>query len=147
MNERLLLQDFLPYRFANLAERISQALSRIYVDRFGINVAEWRIIATLGEFGEMQAKQVTRHTNMDKVRVSRAVASLSAKGLLERHPCPGDSRAALLKLSPSGGQLYRELVPQALEWERDLASVLSDDERCALFAMLDRLESRLEEGS
>jgi DNA-binding MarR family transcriptional regulator len=146
MADTLTLQQFLPYRFANLAEKISLSLSRIYVDRFGINVAEWRILATLGEFGELQAKQVALHSNMDKVRVSRAVASLAARGLLERRPCPGDSRGTLLHLSPAGRRLYLQLIPQALRWEQALLEPLSEEEQRLLSGLLDRLEAGLNGG-
>lgn len=146
MADTLTLEQFLPYRFANLAEKISVSLSRIYVDRFGITVAEWRTLATLGEFGELQAKQVARHSNMDKVRVSRAVASLLAKDLLVRSPCPGDSRASLLHLSPAGRRLYQQLVPQALGWEQALVEPLSEEERRVLFGVLDQLEVVLDAG-
>ena len=144
MADTLTLQQFLPYRFANLAEKISVSLSRVYVDRFGINIAEWRILATLGEFGELQAKQIARHSNMDKVRVSRAVASLMTKELIERRPCPGDSRAALLHLSPDGRSLYLRLVPQALRWEQALVEPLSEEEQRLLSGVLDRLEAGLD---
>jgi len=144
MADYLTLQQFLPYRFANLAEKISVSLSRIYVDRFGINVPEWRILATLGEFGELQAKQVARHSNMDKVRVSRAVASLTTKDLVERRPCPGDSRGSLLRLSGAGRKLYVQLVPQALAWEQALVEPLSEQERELLSGLLDRLEAGLD---
>ncbi len=144
MADTLTLQQFLPYRFANLAEKISVSLSRVYVDRFGINIAEWRILATLGEFGELQAKQVARHSNMDKVRVSRAVASLTTKELIQRRPCPGDSRAALLHLSAAGRSLYLRLVPQALRWEQALVEPLSEEEQRLLSGVLDRLEAGLD---
>jgi DNA-binding MarR family transcriptional regulator len=144
MPDTLTLQQFLPYRFANLAEKISVSLSRIYVDRFGINVAEWRILATLGEFGELQAKQVAQHSNMDKVRVSRSVASLGARDLLERRPFPGDSRGSLLRLTPAGRRLYLQLVPQALRWEQALVEPLTEEERRLLSDVLGRLEAGLD---
>jgi DNA-binding MarR family transcriptional regulator len=147
MADALTLQQFLPYRFANLAEKISVSLSRIYVDSFGISVAEWRIVATLGEFGELQAKQVARHSNMDKVRVSRAVASLATKDLVERRPCPEDSRGSLLRLSTAGRQLYLQLVPQALRWEQALLAPLSKEEQRLLSDLLDRLEGGLDAGN
>ena len=58
MTELLRLQSFLPYRCANLAERISVALSRIYVDQFGVSIAEWRILATLAEHDQLRAQQI-----------------------------------------------------------------------------------------
>lgn len=145
MTNRLKLANFLPYRCNNLAEQISFSLSRIYVERFDVSVAEWRILATLGEGGEMQAKQIGRATNMDKVRVSRAVSRLRARELLERTPCETDSRAALLSLSPSGRRLFSRIAPQALQWEEQLLEPLSASERQSLFRMIEKLETRLGE--
>jgi DNA-binding MarR family transcriptional regulator len=145
MTKTLKLKQFLPYRCNNLAEQISFSLSRIYVERFGVSIAEWRILATLGDGGEMQAKQIGRATNMDKVRVSRAVASLRSRDLLERTPCKTDSRAALLSLSPAGLSLYGRIAPEALQWEEQLLDPLSGSERQSLFRMIEKLERRLGE--
>ena len=37
------LDSFLPYRLVSLSQRISQALSSIYREEFGVSVPEWRI--------------------------------------------------------------------------------------------------------
>ncbi|MEP0201491.1 MAG: MarR family transcriptional regulator [Halioglobus sp.] len=145
MTKKLNLAQFLPYRCNNLAEQISFSLSRIYVERFGVSVAQWRILATLGDGSEMQAKEIGRVTNMDKVRVSRAVTSLRSRGLLERKPCDTDSRAALLSLSSEGQHLYRRIAPEALRWEEQLLQPLSHAERQSLFGMIEKLETRLGE--
>jgi len=84
MSDTLTLQHFLPYRCNRLAEQISVSLSRIYVDQFGISVAEWRVLVTLAQEGELRAKNIGQLTNMDKVRVSRAVSALNNKKLLKR---------------------------------------------------------------
>ena len=81
---------------------------------------------------------------MDKVRVSRSVASLGARDLLERRPYPGDSRGALLRLTPAGRRLYLQLVPQALRWEQALVEPLTEEERRLLSGVLDRLEAGLD---
>ncbi len=143
MNEVLNLQQFLPYRCNNLAEKISVSLSKIYVDQFGISVAQWRILVTLAQEGELQAKRIGQLTNMDKVRVSRAVAILMAKKLLHRRSCDVDSRAAILSLSAAGKRLYKRIVPQALAWECALLEPLSVGEQQALFRIIGKLERRL----
>lgn len=145
MNDSLSLQQFLPYRCNSLAQKISVSLSRIYVQRFGISVAEWRTLVTLAEHGELQAKQVASHTSMDKVRVSRAVATMREKGLLSSRPSERDSRAVHLRLTAAGQDLYRRIVPEALAWERELLAPLSASESASLFDLLDRLELRLQE--
>jgi len=145
MNKPLKLEQFLPYRCNNLAEQISFSLSRIYVERFGVTIAQWRILATLGDGGEMQAKEIGRATSMDKVRVSRAVASLRSRDFLHSKPCVTDSRSSLLSLSPEGQHLYRRIAPEALQWEEQLLQPLSQSERRSLFGMIEKLEVRLDE--
>jgi DNA-binding MarR family transcriptional regulator len=82
---------------------------------------------------------------MDKVRVSRAVAGLVDRGLLQRRPCERDSRSSQLSLTGRGRRLYRRIAPRALDWERRLVAELDAAERSALFAALAKLERRLSE--
>lgn len=143
MNNALDLQQFLPYRCNNLAEQISVSLSKIYTDEFGISVAEWRILVALAAEKDLQAKQIVRRTSMDKVRVSRAVSSLTDKQLLKKRNCDTDSRAALLNLNAAGTRLYKRIAPQALAWEQSLIQPLSQTERKTLFQIIGKLEGRL----
>jgi|TARA_B110000238_G_scaffold103023_1_gene112218 DNA-binding MarR family transcriptional regulator len=147
MSDTLSLKQFLPYRCNSLAEQISISLSRIYVDKFGISVAGWRILVTLAEYGELQAKEVARLTNMDKVRVSRAVATMSDNKLLERRVCDSDSRVTILCLNSAGKALYQRIAPEALAWEAELLIPLSKSEQRSLAQILDKLEGRLEQMS
>lgn len=144
MKQSLSLSQFLPYRCNNLGERISASLSRIYVDRFGITISEWRILATLAEYGQLQARQISRKTHMDKVRVSRAVASLQARDLLARQTCERDSRAANISLTAAGNTLFGQIAPEALAWEQKLLQPLEKSERQTLFSLLDKLELQLD---
>lgn len=141
--DKLSLQSFLPYRCTRLAQSMSVALSRIYTSEFGLSVADWRIIVTLAEHGELTARTLTERTTMDKVRVSRALASLEQRSLVRRRPCEQDSRAALVALTEAGLALYRELAPQALAWEADLSSAFSAGERDTFLNLLDKLETQL----
>src|SRR5258708_30312989 len=71
---KLELERFLPYRLSVLTNRISTAIARVYVRRFGLTVPEWRVMAVLGRFGAMSAHAGCGKTAMGKVRVSRAGA-------------------------------------------------------------------------
>jgi len=144
MQHALSLTRFLPYRCNALARKISVSLSRIYTERFGISIPEWRVLVTLAEYGELQAKQIGELTSMDKVQVSRAVTGLLGRKLLQRRPCERDSRAALLCLSAAGTDLYQRIEPEALAWERSLLAPLGPAERDTLFTLIDKLELQLE---
>ncbi len=145
MPAELVLSEFLPYRCTRLAERISHSLSRIYTREFDVSIPQWRILATLAEGGELQAREIGARTSMDKVRVSRAVSGLVERGLLQRRRCERDSRSSQLSLTAAGARLYRRIAPRALEWEQRLVAELDAGERRALFHVLGKLEHRLNE--
>ena len=135
----LRLDAFLPYRLNVCAAQVSQALSRIYSDKYKIGVPEWRVLVTLGEFGAMTAKAIGAHSCMHKTKVSRAVAHLERRKLLARRINRDDLREAFLSLTPPGREMYDALAPAALDFaERLLASVEPND-RPALDRALRRL--------
>ncbi len=72
----LKLEEFLPYRLNVVASLVSQALSRVYAERYGIGVPEWRVLVTLGQFGLMTGKAIGLHSPMHQTKVSRPVAPL-----------------------------------------------------------------------
>src|SRR3984893_9102034 len=80
----LKLEEFLPYRLNVVASLVSQALSRIYSERYGIGVPESRVLVTLGQYGVMTGKQIGAHTHMHKTKVSRAVAQLEKRKFIAR---------------------------------------------------------------
>ena len=82
-NAPLKLEEFLPYRLNVVASLVSQALSRIYADRYGIGVPEWRVLVTLGQYGMMTGKAIGAHSHMHKTKVSRAVALLEKRKLVD----------------------------------------------------------------
>ena len=136
------LDRFLPYRLSVLSNRVSQTIAGAYARRFGLGVTEWRVIAVLGRYPGLSANGVAARTAMDKVAVSRTVARLLERGLLQRDMHDDDRRRSVLELSRDGYRIYDEVVPVALEYERRLLAPLDADER----TQLDKLLRKLAEG-
>jgi DNA-binding MarR family transcriptional regulator len=141
-SERIELERFLPYRLNVVAEAVSRSLSRIYAKQYGISVPEWRVIATLGQYTRMTAKEIGAHSRMHKTKVSRAAAQLAARGLLSRQPNDQDKREAYLTLTENGEAVYREIVPHALAFAESIFEGVSGEERALLEELLARLERR-----
>jgi DNA-binding MarR family transcriptional regulator len=141
---QLALERFLPYRLSVVTNRISGALSRHYAARFGISIPEWRVIANLGRSPGLTANDVVERSAMDKVTVSRAVAALESKGLLERVRDDGDKRKSRLTLSARGQGVYTEIAPLALGFERDLLTALTADEAVQLDRIIDKLNAKMD---
>lgn len=133
------LEHFLPYRLSVLSNRISQDIARLYADRFGLGVTEWRVLAVLGRYPGLSASELAERTAMDKVAVSRAVASLVADGRLTRDTHDADRRRSVLELSDEGRRVYAEVAPAALAYERRLLANFAAEDRAALSRLIDLL--------
>ncbi len=138
----LKLDEFLPYRLNVVANLVSLALSRIYVDRYGIGVPEWRILVTLGEFEVMTAKAVGAHSHMHKTKVSRAMSALERRKLIVRRENRDDRREALLSLTPAGRAIYHDLAPGARDFAHRLFETIDPADREAFERAVDRLTER-----
>ena len=138
----LKLEQFLPYRLNVVASIVSQALSRIYADRYGIGVPEWRVLVTLGQFGMMTGKAIGAHSHMHKTKVSRAVAQLEKRKLVTRRANRADLREAFLALTPAGRTMYDDLAPIALEFADRLSEAVDSADRAAFERAIDRLIER-----
>ena len=132
---KLHLEKFLPYRLSVLSNTVSSAIAAAYFMNFGLSIPEWRVMAVLAANPGLSAAEVTARTAMDKVAVSRAVAALQAAGRLHRTTAPADRRRTHLALTRTGMRVYAQVVPMALEYERNLVAPLNRRDR----ATLDRL--------
>ena len=137
--QALELEKFLPYRLSVLAQLVSESLHDLYAGPFGLSVTQWRVMAALGRFAPLTASDVGQRIVMDKVAVSRAVASLMQRGLIERATDRADRRRASLRLSARGRAMHARIVPLALQYESRLCETLSPEEKRAFDAVSDRL--------
>lgn len=144
MAGRLKLDRFLPYRLNVLASRVSRQLGQAYGARFGISIAEWRVIAHLAEADRISVREICRRVDLDKSKVSRAVASLEASGLVEKKVSAVDRRLVELRLTGKGRRLFAEIEPLALAYEAALVTALTADERRALRRIIEKLTSAAE---
>lgn len=135
----LALETFLPYRLNRLAEDVSRNFSKIYNDRFGLTRPEWRLLATLGQYGTMTATAVGLHSAMHKTKVSRAVAALQQRHWLSRTPHEADRRIEHLRLTIAGLAAYREMVPLAKAFEAKLLAALPNADREAVIRLITQL--------
>jgi DNA-binding MarR family transcriptional regulator len=138
------LEEFLPYRLSVVTNLVSEAFAQRYETAHGLTVPEWRVMAVLGHSAPLSSLEVGRRTAMDKAKVSRALQRLISSGLVVRRNNPSDNRQNMLALTSKGRATYAQIVPQALELERELTAVLSPDERKVLDRLLARLQERVD---
>ena len=138
-SQALELENFLPYRLSILAQIVSDSLHALYVGPFDLTVTQWRVMAALGRFAHLTASDVGQRIVMDKVAVSRAVAGLMKRGLVERATDRADRRRASLRLSARGRAMHARIVPIARAYEERLYAALGAEDRRSFDALTDRL--------
>jgi DNA-binding MarR family transcriptional regulator len=143
-SQALELESFLPYRLSVLAQLVSESLHDLYAGPFGLTVTQWRVMAALGRFAPLTASEVGQRIVMDKVAVSRAVAGLMKRGLIERATDKADRRRASLRLSARGRAMHGRIVPIALAYEAKLYQTLNTEEARVFNTLADRLFARAE---
>lgn len=135
---------FIPFRMNRLAAEISSALSVEYRDRYGLDIPEWRVIATLGYRDKPStAQSVSESTHTHKSTISRAVTSLIARGIVERLENAEDRREFGLRLTRAGRKLYQSLIPRLLRREAEILECLTETERQQFDRLLGKIEAGL----
>jgi DNA-binding MarR family transcriptional regulator len=144
-DSRLDLFRFVPFRLNRLAAEVSAALSSEYQKRYGLDIPEWRVLATLGFRNDACSAQYIAHcTRTHKSTISRAVTALMTRQLVERVENEDDRREFQLRLTRKGKALYEELIPRLLRREQEILSCLSVQERRNFALMLGKIERSLD---
>lgn len=136
------LERYLPYRLSLLATTLGTALAGALAERFDLTLPEWRVMVALANSPGLSAAQVSKLTGMDKVAVSRAVATLLRARRVERTREESDRRRSSLQLTARGHDLYEEVVPWALAYEQALLRGMTARNREKLDWLLDALLDR-----
>jgi DNA-binding MarR family transcriptional regulator len=144
-NSRLDLFQFVPFRLNRLAAEVSAALSGEYRERYGLDIPEWRVLATLGVRDEACSAQYIAHcTRTHKSTISRAVTALLTRQLVERVENKDDRREFALRMTRKGMVLYENLIPRLLRKEREIMSCLTDAEQRDFARLLGKIEGSLD---
>lgn len=138
----LALDHFLPYRLSILSNNVSHAIAAAYSERFKLTIPAWRVIVILSRFPGLAAADLVDKTAMDKVAISRAVSSLLERGYISRDEHTSDRRRWHLNLTEAGMEVYDQILPLALSYEKDLIEEFSEEEIAVLHKMLDRLTAK-----
>ncbi len=119
-DSRLDLFRFVPFRLNRLAAEVSAALSSEYQQRYGLDIPEWRVLATLGFRNDACSAQYVAHcTRTHKSTISRAVTALMTRQLVERVENEDDRREFQLRMTRKGKALYEELIPRLKRKEQE----------------------------
>jgi DNA-binding MarR family transcriptional regulator len=132
------LDDLLPYLMNRLIARMNQNLADT-LRAHGFTFQDWRILAVLAAHNGINLTELTEAAVLPQPTVSRLVAQLARKGLVDRRNAKKDSRFVELWITPSGLKTYRRMLPHAVAEYRAAMKGFSAKDGAHLRRMLQRM--------
>lgn len=129
------LESSLPYLLNRAGVRIGAAFSED-IQRFGISLHQWRVLASLSHQAPQNITELAAHTSIEVSTLSRIAASLAGDGLLARLRSGEDARSVGLTLTPKGRELAGRIGPVAALYERIALSGMNAEEVALLKQLL-----------
>ncbi|MEM9530276.1 MAG: MarR family winged helix-turn-helix transcriptional regulator [Pseudomonadota bacterium] len=136
------LEDFLPYRLYQAAEKASQEFFKTYRERFQLRRTDWRVLFNVGQYGPISAADITRRSGLEKSKISRSLTRLEERGWVLRRVVRADRRQQEVRLSAEGRRTFETLRELAAEFNRSVARDLGGDELRQLIALLNGFEAQ-----
>jgi len=143
------LEERLSYRCSLISTRITRFITPMLESRYGLTVITWRVMAVIGRYAPLSAKEVAQHTSTDAFFVSRAVEQLVNLEFVARSVDARDRRRSCLELTPAGRTVHRKVEGVINRLEASLITELDAAQREALhtaLAYLDAQTQRLQDG-
>jgi len=112
----------------------------------GLSEADYDVLSTLSEQSgdRWRARDLAAQLLWSTSRLAHHVGRMEQRGLVERQPCPGDARGALIGLTEAGRAILREAAPPHVDSvRRNMIGLLTPDEVDALDAISSKVIAHL----
>ncbi len=119
-----------------LSDRVSQAA---YLQAAEMPMSDGRCLAAVGAFEPLSVNELAQRANLNKGQASRAAQALVDQGLVRKSANGGDGRGVVLALTARGRQRWQRVMALIEQRNDEIFGCLSDAERTAFGALLDRL--------
>ncbi len=130
--------ETLPEAFWSVARQLREA-SREALAPWDITPSNQRALSTLRDHGAMRLSELSEHLHIAPRSATEVVDALESRGLVKRHPDPGDRRATLVEVTEQGaGVLDAIRAARGTEAERVFGR-LSQADRARLARILRKL--------
>lgn len=139
-NTAFQLERFLPYLLNQAAEATSRGFHAAYRDKYGLTRTQWRVLANLGQFGAMTARDICALSHIEKTKVSRAISALEVSEILTRTTSKQDRRVEILALTAKGAAVFADLGQLALAYDASLRVHLGLTQAANLETLLQALK-------
>jgi DNA-binding MarR family transcriptional regulator len=130
------------FNLSSLGYAVSRGFQAILAP-FELHPREFAVLRAVG-FQEGQTQQaLADRLQIPRSRMVSIVDELESRGLLERHPNPGDRRVRELFLAGEGRKLLERAFAEAVAYEEQVAGSLTASQRGQLLDLLGRVSVNL----
>lgn len=102
-------EDHLPQRLLLLAKMIERVASKQLQVKFGMSLAQWRVLAFVCSDGPATASYIGSSGEIDQAEISRAVKGLLEAGLISREFAAGSRKTMIISPTRKGESLYKKV--------------------------------------
>lgn len=110
----------------------------------GLTVSQFAVLEILYHKGPLNIRSIIEKTLSSGGNMTVVIDNLVREGLAQRQPDPQDARSSIISLTDQGLEKMEALFPPHLKNIVEIFSVLSDEEKHTLIALMKKL-SRLSE--
>ncbi|WP_028295139.1 MarR family winged helix-turn-helix transcriptional regulator [Oceanobacter kriegii] len=137
------LDNYVPALITFLANKLSAGASRLYREKFGVGIVEWRLLALLKVEPCISPNRMCQVIGLDKAAVSRSIKQMQQQQLVTVLEDPTDARKSLVELTDRGQALHDQVFEVAIKREQLLLEELAVEDREALIRILNHLNRRV----
>ncbi len=137
------LDNFVPSYITQIGNKWARGSSRLYLQKFGIGVNEWRVMSIFAREPGITAQGACDILGSDKAAAGRSIAILESKGLVRLENNPRDRRSRCIYLTEAGWKVHDSILDIALRREKLLLDTFTEDEVTSLIHLLDRARQNL----
>lgn len=132
--------------FGFLLSETSRTLRRRFEQKaqdYNLTSAQWRAIVEISRQEGMTQVALAQRLEIEPMTVCRLVDRMEAAGFVSREPDPADKRAKLVRLTEQSRGILDKMRKIALLVYEEAFDGFSDEERVALVAALNRINTNL----
>ncbi len=123
---------------------VARTVGRAFDDaltRAGGSLPVWLVLLAMTTRHLASQRELADAVGIREATLTHHLNAMESAGLISRHRDPGNRRIHVVRLTPSGDEMFRTLRDAALDFDQRLRTGVADDEVAALRDLLGRLSA------
>lgn len=134
----------LPFRLLKLTNLVSRPFFGQVAKQHHLTLNEWRTLFVLASHPGSSPAEISAHTGLQQMNISRAVASLRKSGRVSEAPDPRDLRRTMISLTKEGVSTYQAIASSAKEDSHQLFADIGEEQLAVFSDVVDALITKAE---